>query len=111
MGRDPQTDLRYVVDVIRGRWSPAEVEHMIKATARWDGEETRTDYRGPRIPGVRALKRPLSTCDWRRSIFAGSDWTSATNGAVLSSILRRLKRLEILPRRLDRRDGASVVRR
>jgi hypothetical protein len=33
------------------------------------------------------------------------------NGAVLSAILRRLKRFEILPRRFDRRDGASVVRR
>jgi len=52
-----------------------------------------------------------STSDSPRSVFARSDWTSAANGAVLSSTLRRLKRFEILPRRLDRRDGASVVRR
>ena len=49
MGRDPQTDLLYVVDVIRGRWSPAEVENVIKATACWDGEETR--IRIPQDPG------------------------------------------------------------
>jgi predicted phage terminase large subunit-like protein len=41
MTGDPQKDFLFVVDVIRGRSSPAEVENMIKATARWDGEETR----------------------------------------------------------------------
>ena len=38
-----------IIDVIRGRWSPAELENKIKATARWDGEETR--IRIPQDPG------------------------------------------------------------
>jgi predicted phage terminase large subunit-like protein len=49
MGRDLQTQLLYIVDVIRGRWSPAEVENKIKATARWDGVETQ--IRIPQDPG------------------------------------------------------------
>jgi predicted phage terminase large subunit-like protein len=49
MGLDPRTELLYVIDVIRGRWSPAGVENKIKATARWDGEETR--IRIPQDPG------------------------------------------------------------
>jgi hypothetical protein len=62
------------------------------------------------IPEFGRIRAP-STCGSPRSVFARSDWTSAANGAVPSSTLRRLKRFEILPRRLDRRDGASVVRR
>jgi hypothetical protein len=38
------------------------------------------------------------------------DWLSGANGAVLSSNPGREERSEILPRRLYRRDGASVVR-
>jgi predicted phage terminase large subunit-like protein len=49
MGLHPQTDLLYIIDVIRGRWSPAELENKIKAAARWDGEETR--IRIPQDPG------------------------------------------------------------
>ena len=49
MGLDPRTQLLYLLDVIRGRWSPAEVENKIKATARWHGEETR--IRIPQDPG------------------------------------------------------------
>jgi predicted phage terminase large subunit-like protein len=49
MGLHPQTDLLYIIDVIRGRWSPTELENKIKATARWDGEETR--IRIPQDPG------------------------------------------------------------
>jgi predicted phage terminase large subunit-like protein len=49
MGLDPRTDLIYIIDVIRGRWSPAEVENKIKATARWDGDETK--IRIPQDPG------------------------------------------------------------
>jgi len=49
MGLHPQTDLLYIIDVIRGRWSPAELENKLKATARWDGEETR--IRIPQDPG------------------------------------------------------------
>lgn len=49
MGLDPRTELLYIIDVIRGRWSPAGVENKIKATARWDGEETR--IRIPQDPG------------------------------------------------------------
>src|SRR6202051_858074 len=39
-----------------------------------------------------------------------NDWQSAPIGAVLSSVSGRQGRSEILPRRLDRRGGASVVR-
>jgi predicted phage terminase large subunit-like protein len=49
MGLDPRTNLIYIVDVIRGRWSPAEIENKIKATARWDGDETK--IRIPQDPG------------------------------------------------------------
>jgi predicted phage terminase large subunit-like protein len=49
MGRDPRTDLLYVVDVIRGHWSPAEIENKITATARWDGEACQ--IRIPQDPG------------------------------------------------------------
>ena len=38
-------------------------------------------------------------------------WHDPTIGAVLSSVSGRQGRSEILPRRLDRRGGASVVRR
>jgi hypothetical protein len=38
------------------------------------------------------------------------DWTSAAKGAVLVSTLSASRRSEILPRRRDRRSGASVVR-
>jgi hypothetical protein len=69
-----------------------------------------TDTGVSQIPEFERLSAP-SACGSPGSVFARSDWTSAANGAVLSSILRRLKRFEILPRRLDRRDGASVVRR
>jgi predicted phage terminase large subunit-like protein len=49
MGLHPQTNLLYIIDVVRGRWSPGELENKIKATARWDGEETR--IRIPQDPG------------------------------------------------------------
>jgi hypothetical protein len=39
------------------------------------------------------------------------DWQSAAKGAVLSEIPGASGRSEILPCRLDRRGGASVVRR
>ena len=40
MGRDQQTQAIYILDVIRGRWSPAQVENKIKSTALFDGCET-----------------------------------------------------------------------
>ena len=39
MGKDPETELIYIIDVMRGRWSPGDVEIKIQSTARWDGEE------------------------------------------------------------------------
>jgi predicted phage terminase large subunit-like protein len=39
MGKDPGTELIYIIDVLRGRWSPGDVEIKIQSTARWDGEE------------------------------------------------------------------------
>lgn len=39
MCRDPVTKVHYILNVIRGRWSPADVESKIKSTALMDGEE------------------------------------------------------------------------
>jgi predicted phage terminase large subunit-like protein len=39
MGKDPETDLIYIIDVMRGHWSPGDVEIKIQSAARWDGEE------------------------------------------------------------------------
>lgn len=49
MGLDPARQLLYILDVVRGQWSPAEVELKIMATARWDGVET--TIRLPKEPG------------------------------------------------------------
>jgi predicted phage terminase large subunit-like protein len=38
MGKDPETDLIYVIDVMRGHWSPGDVEIKIQSTTCWDGE-------------------------------------------------------------------------
>src|SRR5215471_1111899 len=46
---DPDDDHFYVLDVIRGRWSPGDVEKKIKSTAMCDGEKTRIYY--PQAPG------------------------------------------------------------
>jgi predicted phage terminase large subunit-like protein len=50
VGRDPNSNVIYILDVVRGRWSPAEVENKIKSTALLDGEETR--IRIPQEPGA-----------------------------------------------------------
>ena len=55
MGLDPQTQLIYIIDVIRGRCSPAELERKIKAAALLDGEEAR--IRIPQDPGQPANSR------------------------------------------------------
>jgi predicted phage terminase large subunit-like protein len=49
MGRDPNTGLIYIIDVIRQRLSPAQREIKVKTTALLDGEETR--IRIPQDPG------------------------------------------------------------
>lgn len=49
MGFDPQSEVYYVLDVVRGRWSPAAIENRIKSTALCDGEETK--IRIPQDPG------------------------------------------------------------
>ncbi len=49
MGLDPRTDLLCIIDVIRGRYSPGELERKIKSTALLDGYETR--IRIPQDPG------------------------------------------------------------
>jgi predicted phage terminase large subunit-like protein len=41
LGRNPATNILYVLDVIRGRYSPAELERKIRSTAILDGHETR----------------------------------------------------------------------
>jgi predicted phage terminase large subunit-like protein len=49
MGKDPATQIHYVIDVVRGRWTPAQVEQRIRSTAILDGEET--TIRIPQDPG------------------------------------------------------------
>jgi phage terminase large subunit-like protein len=49
MGRDPQTEIFYILNVIRGRFSPGERENAIKSTAIWDG--TSCHIRIPQDPG------------------------------------------------------------
>jgi predicted phage terminase large subunit-like protein len=49
MGIDPNTDAIYVIDVIRARWSPGEVEQRIKTVAALDGDEC--IIRIPQDPG------------------------------------------------------------
>jgi predicted phage terminase large subunit-like protein len=49
MGFNPQSRAIYIFDVVRGQWTPAEVENKIKSTALFDGEETR--IRLPKDPG------------------------------------------------------------
>jgi predicted phage terminase large subunit-like protein len=50
MGRDEVTGVLYILDVVRGRWSPAEVERKVYSTAVLDGPETR--IRLPQDPGA-----------------------------------------------------------
>jgi predicted phage terminase large subunit-like protein len=50
MGRNPGTGIIYIMDVIRGRYSPAELERKLKSTAILDGPETR--IRIPQDPGA-----------------------------------------------------------
>jgi predicted phage terminase large subunit-like protein len=40
MGKHPAAQMLYVIDVIRGRWTPAQVEQRIRSTAIFDGYET-----------------------------------------------------------------------
>jgi predicted phage terminase large subunit-like protein len=49
MGLDTTTGVLYILDVIRGRFSPAERERKILSTAAFDGDETH--IRIPRDPG------------------------------------------------------------
>ncbi len=49
MGRDRQTGVLYIVDVIRGRFSPGEREQKIKSTAIFDGASC--NIRIPQDPG------------------------------------------------------------
>ena len=50
LGINADNDIFYVLDVIRGRWSPGDVEKKIKLTAMCDGEKTRIYY--PQAPGA-----------------------------------------------------------
>jgi predicted phage terminase large subunit-like protein len=49
MGRDTETKTLYVLDIVRGRWEPAEVERQILACAILDGEKVRIQL--PKDPG------------------------------------------------------------
>ena len=59
------------------------------------------------VPSALMLRQ---TSPNRATILSRNDWQSTPIGAVLSSVSGRQGRSEILPRRLDRRGGASVVR-
>ena len=50
MGRDHQANIFYILDVVRGRWSPADLERVVLATARRDGETC--TVRIPQDPGA-----------------------------------------------------------
>lgn len=50
MGSDPQSDVLYVLDVVRERLSPAELERALISTAACDGEACH--IRIPRDPGA-----------------------------------------------------------
>jgi predicted phage terminase large subunit-like protein len=49
MGRDPATDLIYIIDVVRARLSPGQREQRVTSTAIFDGDEVR--IRIPQDPG------------------------------------------------------------
>ena len=50
MGRDPELHILYVLDVVRGRWSPADLQREILTTAKIDGYAC--SIRIPRDPGA-----------------------------------------------------------
>jgi predicted phage terminase large subunit-like protein len=50
MGRSRESGAIYVIDVMRGRWSPAQIETIVKSTAVFDGEFCR--IRIPQDPGA-----------------------------------------------------------
>jgi phage terminase large subunit-like protein len=49
MGIDLNTDAIYVIDVVRARWSPGEIEQKINTVAALDGEKCM--IRIPQDPG------------------------------------------------------------
>ena len=49
LGYDPEQHLYYVLDVLRGRFTPAQLETMIKTTAAFDGPDCRVVI--PKEPG------------------------------------------------------------
>jgi predicted phage terminase large subunit-like protein len=49
MGRDPETEIFYVLDVIRGRFTPGQREKTITSTAMFDGQSCH--IRIPQDPG------------------------------------------------------------
>jgi predicted phage terminase large subunit-like protein len=49
MGRDPSNKMIYVIDVVRGRWSPAQREKNVQWIADQDGSKVR--IRIPKDPG------------------------------------------------------------
>jgi hypothetical protein len=88
----------------------ALADNKIGENAGWDRELLATELPELAETGVSAvfcdqvsLNRVITACR--------KDWHSAAIGALLSSDLGAIGRSEILPRRLDRQSGASVVRR
>lgn len=50
MGRDPESHILYVLDVVRGRWSPGDLEREMLTVAKIDGYAC--SIRIPRDPGA-----------------------------------------------------------
>jgi hypothetical protein len=96
-----QSEIRWIVenlfignkltrgDAFLNDGTPVDLTRIRKPLAGLDIENLAVN--GHRIPKFRESGRlsAPSTCDSPRSVFARSDWTSAANGAVLSSTLRR----------------------
>ena len=87
MGLDPARQLLYILDVVRGQWSPAEVELKIMATARWDGVET--TIRPPKEPGGAGKFQAMQL--GRQTPRAGR-WSPSPRRAPRAIALIRLRR-------------------
>jgi predicted phage terminase large subunit-like protein len=61
MGQDTETRILYILDVVRGRWSPADVERKLLACALLDGRDCR----------IQLAKDPGQAGKFQASYYAG----------------------------------------
>ena len=117
-------DLSSMISSVRAYYATNVVDRVLErreisvsARVRGGAERTRTacQARSRYRTGLsRVIRRGNSAIKCRRSratTLSRKDWHSGAIGAVLSVNFGRQGRPEILPRRLHRRGGASVVRR